>query len=192
MIKNALGVIKEKINARDLVIVEDTEKNKIVEFINKNHLQGYQNKKPFKSFSLIDPVTKELIICITLRKPFTKTENSIEIERECCKINLVVRGGYSRLLKYIKIWATNQKFQKLLTYSNCRYSIGNVYKLNSFSFKKHTCISYDYTDGKIRYGRFKFRAQMGKTEKQFAEENGVYKIYGAGNYLWETNLVSSI
>ena len=188
MIKNVLGVIEKKINARDLIIVEDIDKNKIIDFINKNHLQGYQNKKPLKSFSLIDSNTKEIFICITLRKPFIKSENLIEIERECSKVDFLIRGGYSRLLKRIKYWAKQQEYEKIITYSDCRYSWGNIYKINNFSLIHHTGISYDYTNGQNRFGRFKFRAQDGKSEKQIAEENKVYKIYGAGNYLWELKL----
>lgn len=36
--------------------------------------------------------------------------------------------------------------------------------------------------------RFKFRAQNDKTEKQVALENGVYRIYGQGNALFEYSI----
>jgi len=37
----------------------------------------------------------------------------------------------------------------------------------------------------VRYDRFRFRAQSGKSEKEVAQENKVYRIYGCGNYLYE-------
>ena len=38
--------------------------------------------------------------------------------------------------------------------------------------------------GEKRFFRFKYRAQPGKSEKQVAEENGVFKVYGCGHNIY--------
>ena len=123
---------------------------------------------------------------ITLRRPFTKKDKScIEIARVSSKINCIVRGGFSKLMKSVILWAKEQNYDKIITYSDCRYSTGNTYKQFGFIYKNHTGINYYYTDLFNRFNRFKFRAKDNKSEKQIALENNVHKIYGAGNYLWE-------
>ena len=80
------------------------------------------------------------------------------------------------------------KYDKILTYADLRFGNGNVYSKNGFSFVKQTSIDYWYTDGKVRHFRFKYRAQPGKPEKQVAEENGVWKVFGCGSNLYEYRL----
>jgi hypothetical protein len=64
-----------------------------------------------------------------------------------------------------------------------------VYEATGFKLvKENTGINYWYTDGTVRYNRFKFRAQPGKTEREVAEENSVYRVYGCGNSLYELDL----
>lgn len=172
-------------NARKLIINTIPDKKNIKNFLNLNHLQGYS--KSSKEFSLEDEHGK-IVMCLTLRKPFTKKNNSVEIARLCSSQHSVIRGGFPKLMKYVKIWAKECEFDKILTYSDCRYSQGITYEKYGFSFEGHTGIGYDYTDFKQRYGRFKFRAKNGLTEKQVAEENNVYKIYNAGNYRWVLHL----
>jgi hypothetical protein len=92
-------------------------------------------------------------------------------------------------MKYIILWAKSNGYEKIITYSDCRYSTGKTYKKYGFVFLRHTGLDYFYTDLIRRYNRFKFRAQDGKPEKQIAIENKVYRIYGCGNYLWEYSLI---
>ena len=151
----------------------------------ENHLQG--NCRYIKSFALIND-NGELQQCISLRKPFIRKEEIIEIARSVSKTNTSVIGGFQRLLKRCIQWAGDNGHKTILTYSDCRYSVGNVYEKAGFNFIDHTVSDYFYTDFINRFNRFKFRAQNGKTEREIANENGVYKIYGAGNYRWELNI----
>lgn len=174
--------ILRKLNARDLIVDADVSSKILRKFLDENHLQGYA--KCNKRFALR---TKEgeIVSCLTLRKPFTKNKEGImEIARLCSKKYVLVRGGFSKLMKYVAAWCREQGIKEILTYSDCRYSSGETYKKYGFTFLGHTGVGYDYTDGANRYFRFKFRAQKPKTEKEVAEENGVFKIYNAGNYAW--------
>ena len=172
-----------KLNARDLIVDDDPSVKTLRKFLDDNHLQGYANAK--KKFAL---KTKEgeIVFCITLREPFTKNKDcTTEIARVCSKKNCLVRGGFSRLMKRVIEWSKQKEHKTILTYSDCRYSTGEAYKKYGFEFYGHTGIGYDYTDGHDRFFRFKFRAKDGKTEREIAEENGIFKIYNAGNYIWK-------
>jgi hypothetical protein len=178
-----LGHVEHKYNARKLTLQEDAS---LAEFLNLNHLQG--DVRCQKSFSLHLPDGSP-VFCITLRRPFTKGKSDcMEIARVCSLQGTVVRGGLSKLMKRVEQWCKDNNYKKVLTYSDCRYSSGQAYLKYGFNLVKHTGAGYDYTDGIDRFFRFKFRAQPGKTEKTVAEENCVYKIYNAGNYLWELSI----
>ena len=185
IINNALGLTVSKIFARKLNIIYD-EKNRCNEFFDENHLQG--SAKCSKCFSLQDE-DGNIYMAISVRKPFTKNkEGVIEIARVASKKRYNVVGGFSKLMKYIIEWAKEEGYEKVLTYSDCRYSVGSVYQNYGFEFIGHSKVGYDYTDFINRYGRFKFRANDGKSEKQIAKEGNVHKIHNCGNYRWQLSL----
>jgi len=184
MLRLCLGLVDLKTDARKLELREDIDKAALNTFLEANHLQG--NSRYIKSFGLY--LGEELIECITLRKPFTKKGNCLEIARLCTKCGIIVRGGFSRLLKASTTYCKDANYDRLITYSDCLYSSGNVYKNNGFEFVKHSKGNYYYTNFESRFNRFKFRATKELSEHLVAEQNGVYKIYGAGNYLWEMKL----
>lgn len=180
----ALGCTKrfENFNARQLTVDDNPSVKTLRKFLDENHLQGYARAS--KKFVLKD-ASGEILFCLTLRQPFTQKSGAIEIARVCSKKHSLVRGGFSKLMKHVVAWAREQEYERILTYSDCRYSLGDAYKKYGFEFIGHTGVGYDYTDFVDRFGRFKFRAQEGKSEKLVAEESGVYRIYNAGNYAWQ-------
>jgi hypothetical protein len=185
MIKNKLGLNKTKVAARKCKIIEQ-EKNKLMDkFFNDNHLLGHVQAT--KGFFL--EYNDQVVAGITLRKPaHRKYKGSVEVARFTTKIDTTVQGGFSKLLKAAIKWAKDNGYEKVITYADLSHGNGNVYEKNGFTFLNETKLSYWYTDGISRYNRFKFRAQDGKTEKQVAEDNGVFKIFGCGNNLYELPL----
>lgn len=185
IIKSKLGLLSN-ISARKLKVNHNPGKNEVVDFLNKNHLYGAC--KYFKAISLEDD-NKNIKMVITFRKPFTKNKNAtIEIARVATELNIVISGGFSRLMKHSTEWAKQSNYVKILTYSDCRFSFGQVYEKYGFIYSGHTSVGYHYTDNYIRFNRFKFRAKDGLTEKEVAEKNKVYKIYDAGHYKWILNI----
>ena len=188
IIRAKLGTIECRVPARKLKVIESDKlnENMFSSFFLANHLQG--NTKFEKAFGLVDD-NEDILCAISLRKPFTKKKDKVvEVARLATKLNTSVQGGFSRLMKGVKEWAKTEGYSTVLTYSDCRYSHGESYSNYGFNFVGHTGIGYDYTDFKDRFNRFKFRAQGGKSEKEVAEEYGIYKIYNAGNYRWELTL----
>ena len=199
MLRSRLG-FSNKINARDCYILKiDAESNKhlkrnIIDFINNNHLQG-NTSGTLNYFALLDKKTNEIFACVSLRKTINTQSRknvqdpNIEIARFCCKTGYNVRGAFSKILKQIIVWAKDKGYSEIFTYSDCRYSWGEVYEKNRFEYRGHTGIGFYYLIKNERYARFPQRLlKDGQTLDECAEDNGIFKIYNAGNYRWELKI----
>ena len=185
ILRHAFKKTANKISARKCKVVEDYDKNKVIDFLNQNHISG--NTNFIKSFSLL--YRSEIVSTLTTRKPFTgKYKNSIEIARFCTKTNYLINGGFSRLIKRVSKHYKENSFSGILTYSDRRFGSGSVYERNGFTLIGQTKPDYYYTDGLKRFNRFKYRAQNGKTEREVAKINKVYKVYGCGNNIYYLSL----
>jgi hypothetical protein len=156
-------------------------KSSAKEFFNKNHIAGSVGCSiPFVLVHNCIPVA-----CLTLRKPrHRKYKGYIEIARFANLINCHVVGGFSKLLSMADEWARNNGYKGILTYADLRFGTGNVYAKNGFEVVGDTEIDYWYTDGDVRFDRFKFRSRDGKSEKEVANESGVSRIYGCGSRIY--------
>lgn len=151
-------------------------------FINNTHIQGKRTAQ--YNYGLF--YNDELVACLTLsdHKQF-----EYEIIRYSSKLNTTVVGGLSKLLKYFII---SKKPNYIMTYSDCRYSIGNAYSKTGFKFLIHTKPGYFYTKNHKIYNRIKFQKHKlskilpnydsGLTESENMFNNGYRRIWNAGNY----------
>jgi hypothetical protein len=107
-----------------------------------------------------------------------------------------VIGGFSKLLKY---FAANYGPERIISYSDARWSIGNVYSGNGFELTNYSPPGYFWTRDGVRHNRIKFQKHKLKdvlekfnpmmTEKQNCEANGYKRIFDAGMQKWEMNIV---
>lgn len=181
MIQNKLGIASEKIWARKCSVVKvsgaDAKK-----FFDDSHLSGHTNASLYLGLEY----NGKLVTCLSLRIPnHKKYTGKIEIARLATSQNCVVVGGFSKLLKRAIQWAKENGYTSIISYCDLSCGSGNVYEKNGFTKIGYTGLNYWYTDGTCRYDRFRYRAQDGKSEKEIALENKVYKIYGCGNNLYE-------
>lgn len=185
MLKNRLGFYEKKIGARQTSVKLLSKKESNL-FFDENHIDGTTRHKV--AYGLI--YKDQIVTAISLRIPILrkKYKNSIEIARFASSQNHIILGGFSKLLKRVKQFAKENNCKSIITYADLRFGKGKVYKKNNFTFIKDTGINYWYTNDSKRFDRFKFRAKNGKSEKEIAEENKVYKIYGCGNYLYELKI----
>lgn len=181
-----------KIDARKCEIVQLTGKE-ARPFFDDTHISGHVIATRY--FGLKHE--NELVAAISWRSPQQKKKwreknaNCVEIARYSNKLYTNVRGGFSRLLKHsINSWIIPETdYKTILSYCDLRFGSGNVYLQSGFVLdKKDTGVNYWYTDGKVRYPRFKFRATKDKTEKQVAEDNKVWKIFGCSNAVYKLTL----
>lgn len=186
MILNLVNKNEFKIRASKLDYREFKPKE-YKEFFNKNHIDGYTPS----SFGMGLFKENELICGMIFRRPYRG--GGWEISRFCSKSGYKVYGGASKILK---------RWEKglLVTYSNNRFSNGDVYKSIGFEeISSSNDFSYYYTDFEKRIWRFKCRkinkpevkkyterkqAKMGLFSKHFNHSNPVYRIYDLGQRKW--------
>lgn len=197
-----------KIYARDCYIEEipSTIKNM---FLTENHLQG-EDKSKIKLGLYNDRIIKGssvLVAVMTFCKPRRSlgqkkiTDNinnpgyiyDYELLRYASDINLLVVGGFSKLLRYFE---RNYYWKKIITYADLRWSDGNLYLQNNFKYLRQTPPNYWYINSKNRYHRFNFRKQSLKefypdlyqdnlTEFEIMDQTDYNRIFDCGNLVFE-------
>ena len=154
MINNALNNSLNKIDARKCKLVFDIDCHS---FLKENHIQGDTNYTT--SIGLL--YNNELVSVMT----FIKSRNKYdwELNRFCSVLNTNVRGSFNKLLKY-------RPKGIIVSYSDCRYSNGNIYKISGFNLITKSNPQYYYTkDYGCLLSRMNF--QKSKLKKKFNEYN---------------------
>jgi hypothetical protein len=188
-ISNVLGLISDKIYARNCVIKEVDNKTK-KEFLINNHIQGDTKDKIRLGLYYKD----ELVSLITFAsRKITKGKSTWEVTRFASKINYQVIGGFSKLFKH---FIKNYEHKRIVTFADLRWSSYNhletVYNKNGFIYDSHTPPSYWYflkNKNDKKYHRFTFRKDLlvkegfdpNKTEWEIMQERGFDRIWDCGN-----------
>ena len=190
MLKSILNKTEIKIHARKCEIREvDNETANL--FLNTTHIQGTCVSK----IRLGLFYNNELVSIMTFGKlrrvvGHVSKDNHWELLRFSSKLNTIVIGGASKLLK---CFISKYKPVYILSYANRDWSTGNVY--NKLGFKKtgNTEPGYFYAKGKLRFNRFKFTKHKlindgydsKKSESQIMQDIGYMKIWNTGNIKFE-------
>lgn len=195
-LKNLFGISDNRIFARKCEIRNVDTKTK-TEFLNKNHIQGSVGS----SVNIGLYHNNELVSLMTFgqkRKNMgnkNNTDGEYELLRFCNKLDYIIIGGASKLLKkFVKTYNPTN----IISYADRRWSSGNLYQTIGFNFIKKTQPNYFYVINKKREYRFKYRKDVlikqgfdkNKSESQIMEERGVYKIYDCGHLLFELSNVN--
>jgi len=154
-ILNLINQTPYKIYARKCIIkeVNNNDKN---QFLNKTHIQG--TDRSLIKYGLY--YKEELVSILTfgnLRKiTNNKAEKDVyELIRFSTKLNTNVIGGFSKLLKH---FIKTHKPKKIISYADKRFSIGDLYLINNFSYINDTPPNYWYMKYyKNRQHRFAYR-----------------------------------
>lgn len=152
------------------------------QFLDKHHIQGSTNSSI--RYGLFDDSLK-LISVIGL----SKQGNNLLLDRFSSSMS--IPGGFSKLLKHVSI---NNDYDNIITFSDNRYSNGNLYKKTGFVEDSKLMPDYYYTDFVNLFHKFNFRKQLiktkfdidisNKTEHELCSELGFYRIYDAGKIKW--------
>lgn len=190
---NFIGRIKDRVPARECVIKDVMPKCKN-EFLQSNHIQG----KDMASVRLGLYHNDNLVSLMTFSKNRIclgqkASEDSWELLRFCSLIDTLVIGAANKLLKFFE---KEYKPQKIKTYADKRWSVGNMYRILGFQELKASEPNYWYfkTPEKL-YHRFNFRKQElpkklekfnpNLTEWENMVENGWDRIWDCGNYVFQ-------
>ncbi len=175
-LKNLLVGATRVLDARqcELKLVDDIDK-KI--FLEDNHVQG--DDRSAHRYGLF--YKGELVQIMTFGKPRYDNTKEYEIHRMCTKIDVQVRGGFSRLFKH---FVDDFQPETIISYSDIAKTKGDIYTTLGFTLSHVSEPGYVWTNGKNILSRYKTRI---KNEVNAMKDKGYYRIYDCGNkvYIWE-------
>lgn len=187
MIKNKINLNQTKIGARKTHIEEISNKT-LSEFLEKNHIQGKSTLSKIRYGAFYK---NELVgVC-----SFQPKKDLYELTRFCTKTDTNIPGLFSKI---VKTFIKNYKPKKIISFSDNRYSNGNLYSQNGWQLEEELLPVHYYTDLQNLYHRFLFRKNNlkrkynidieNKTESQLYKELGFLKIWDAGKKKWVLDL----
>jgi hypothetical protein len=182
-IRNIIGLTENRVFARkcDVREIKDIKMSK--SFLNENHIQGFVGSK--LKIGLF--YKNELVSLMTFdqfegRKKMKK--NDWNLNRFCSKINNNVVGGFSKILKYfIKKYNPN----KIISYADKDWSIGNLYEVLDFKKVSQTKPDYKYLINNIRIHKSRYRKSITGISESKLE---LLKIWDCGKIKYEINFLT--
>lgn len=184
-LKSVLGVTSNSIYARkcDVAIIDVNDGNK---FINENHIQK-QNKKPCVCFGIKSNGCLLGVMSLS-RHHRINNSSDIVLDRLCFLDGIRVIGGSSKLLNIAMNWCAQHDIKKIITWSDNRWSRGDVY--NKIGFIKDKELGPDYTYVRIsrpteripkqRMMKSNIGCPEGLTEAEYCKQLGYARIWDCG------------
>jgi hypothetical protein len=192
-IQSLLG-INQKIFARQCKVIVPSVQE-VMDFLQKNHLQGYVPYKIALGLTFND----QIVALMTFSKPHYSTQYQYEMSRFCNKINFTVVGGASRLFTHF-IRKTQPK--SIVSYRDIRWGDGQLYHTLNFKLSHISKPNYFYfknTNPLKLYSRVKFQKhKLSKLLEEFDSslsewENMINhnydRIWDCGNEVWVWSMV---
>jgi DNA-directed RNA polymerase subunit RPC12/RpoP len=193
-IKATLGISDIKLHGRKCVIKE-VSKKEAQQFFDDYHIQG-KNSLTIQSFGLFHG--EELVGAMSMGRHHRNNNKTkdVVLDRLCFKDNVSVMGGASKLLKSCKEWAKNNGYQRILSFSDNRWSAGKVYRAMNFVLEHESGPDYSFINIKNPREIISKQSQQkkitkcppGKTEIEWAHERGLARIWDCGKKRWVLDL----
>jgi hypothetical protein len=182
-IRNILGKCPKRVYARNCEILETSSK-KANKFLKENHIQGSGRS----NYRLGLFYEGKLISVMTFSKE-NKSRNILgwEINRFCHKLDHTVVGGASKLFKK---FLNDVNPKSVISYADCRWSDGNLYKTLGFDFSHQTPPNYwyFYCNELKRIHRYSLRKNDNDdpnlTEYENRLKEGYLRIWDCGSTKW--------
>lgn len=188
-IKSILKANTNKIYARQCEIKKlhprDLDANK---FLEENHIQSKTNiVNVINHYALV--FNDDIVAIMTISKHHRNNEELV-LSRFCVKNDYSIAGGASKLFLQVK---NDFKGCLLKTWSDNRWSEGNLYNVLGFALKTEYPKDYSYVKQKQRISKQsmtkkKIQAAENQTEYERAKELGYERIWDCGKKLWTIQL----
>lgn len=193
-LKNAFSKNTKKIYARKC-IVKEIDTNIKSKFLKKYHIQGNDKSNIhlglFYKNRLVSVMTFNSYRIALGNKPKNRC---YELSRYCSIFNFNIVGGASKILSFFE--KTYNPIE-ILSYADCRWSDGNLYKKLGFIFEGQTQPNYWYIVSNQRKHRFAYRkSELSKILKEFnpnltewenMQLNGYDRIWDSGSLKFVKN-----
>ena len=188
-LRAVFGKCSNKVFARKCTVVE-IDKNVGQNFLNEYHIQG-QKRKGLVYFGLFSG--NELIGVLSLNRHHrNNTKTDIVLDRMVFKNDYCVIGGASKMLKSAKEWAKKNNYLRIISWSDNRWSAGNVYEKMGFTKEKDLDPDYNFVSDNKKYTLFKKQSMkdevydktLFKSREEYLKSLGYYKIWDCGKIRW--------
>jgi hypothetical protein len=177
-IKNWLRQTPNKIYARKCVVKEIDAKT-ARKFLDNNHIQG-KNRSVIK----LGMFHKDKLVSVMTFDHFEgrkkMSDKEWNLSRFCNILDTNVVGGASKMLKY---FINNYLVERIISYSDNDWSLGNVYGLLGFKNLYSTKPDYKYIIDKKRINKSRYRRSnlnTNLTESQEMESRNILKVWDCG------------
>lgn len=161
-------------------------------FLEENHIQGSTSLEI--AFGLYHD--KDLVGLITGSKHHRNTKkNEFVLNRLAFKSNVTVQGGSSRLLSQLRNYAKSAGYSSIVSWSDNRWSEGNVYSKIGFRLEAELAEDYEYLVDRKRVSKqsckkstLLARGGVGQTEREMANFLGYRRIWDCGKKRWRLDI----
>lgn len=185
-LKSALKQHDCKIYARKCEIKE-LNFEIIKDFCNKYHIQGKPSNAKI-GYGIY--YSNQLIGMISLGVHH-RNSNLTVLNRMCFKDNIQVTGGTQRLWSKCINWCNANNTESVITWSDNRWSNGNIYKKLGFELEKELPPDYSYVNLNRPEKRISKQSQKKNnecpkdmTEKNWTLSKGLSRIWDCGKIRW--------
>jgi hypothetical protein len=179
-----LGETKSQITLRPQKCKIELSQEKLVSSLyDREHLQGSVQAR----YHISIKYEEEIVAAMSIRRPCRQNSGDWEIARMVCNRNYKIHGLWSFVWKWV---LENLPIKgRIVTFSDNRYSFGNVYSNINFKFDGFVDINYYWMKDGIRYNKQSLRKtrderQNKKTETQLRQAEGYSKVYDLGKIRW--------
>ena len=182
-IRALLGVNSHRIGARKTKVKKfDKSDKNVKKFLDKYHVQGATNFK--FGFKLI--YEKKIVAVMTFNRHHRHTSKELVLNRYCVREDYSISGGASKLLNC----AMKEIQEPIISYSDNRWSDGNLYKKLGFSLVKEIKHDYFYFKNSKIFSKQSLRKtekekKSNMTEKELRFNQGYLRVYDAGKIKWK-------
>jgi hypothetical protein len=153
------------------------------------HLQG-ASKRAIAAQGLF--FEEELVGAATLAKHHRQVRNALVLDRLCFARGVQIVGGAGRLFAALANDARRLGAQQLITWSDNRWSEGNVYAKLGFLRDAELPPDYQYVDvanpkqriSKQSQKKSSSKCPAGMTEHEWAIHRGLARIWDCGKVRW--------
>lgn len=162
------------------------------EFLDTNHIQGAGAATSI-NYGLF--LCDELVAVMTFSKSRFSKHAEYELVRYCSLLDINIVGGASKLLSaFLRRYGN----VSIISYSDRRWSIGNLYLKLGFRYSHTSEPGYAYYKDKERLSRYVCQKHLLKdrfpdvysderSEHEIMKLAGYYKVYDSGNDVWLLN-----
>lgn len=163
-------------------------------FFDKYHIQG-SNHLGIVFFGLF--YQNEIIGAMSLGRHHRNVSgNKIILDRFCIASGVHAVGGASKLFKRCLEWAKENKYEEIISFSDNRWTCGNIYEILGFNLEKNHKADYCYVNSNNPIKRISKQSQKKSsskcperlTEFEWAETRGLKKLWDKGKKRWAYQL----